>query len=238
VNPLFIIEGPDGAGKSTLISQLAEALTAQGYDALYSRQPGGTPAGETFRGLLLDPQLELSPMTQALLFYASRQQAMDQVIRPALNAGRVVLTDRFELSTLAYQTAKVKFEEVENHGVTQLASHRILQYHKRIHGLNDLMMADIPRVYILVDASDATLTQRRLGGTDRFESQNEAFFREVRAYYREWYRTHQNDPNVCRVDTDRPKVECLDHILTFIKSTLDRHRGTPSDDKRSTMGAT
>jgi dTMP kinase len=102
---LFVsLEGPDGSGKSTQAARLADALRGRDHAVLLTREPGGTPAGERIRQLLLDPSGDgLGPVTEALLFCAARSELVARVIRPALAAGQIVLCDRFADSTLAYQ---------------------------------------------------------------------------------------------------------------------------------------
>ena len=102
---MFItLEGPEGSGKSSQLPDLAEFLSGQGWDVLTTREPGGTPIGDQIRQILmrLDNQ-ELHPCTEILLFLASRAQLVEQVIKPALREGKLVLCDRFGDSTLAYQ---------------------------------------------------------------------------------------------------------------------------------------
>lgn len=102
---MFItLEGPEGSGKSSQLPDLAEFLRGQGWDVLTTREPGGTPIGDQIRQILmrLDNQ-ELHPRTEILLFLASRAQLVEQVIKPALREGKLVLCDRFGDSTLAYQ---------------------------------------------------------------------------------------------------------------------------------------
>jgi len=96
------LEGPEGAGKSTQSTKLAAALTERGFDVFSTREPGGTTAGEMIRRIVLDGP-ELSSWTEALLFTAARAQLVQEVIRPQLEARRVVLCDRYSDSTLAYQ---------------------------------------------------------------------------------------------------------------------------------------
>ncbi len=99
-------EGGEGAGKTTQIARLATHLKAQGRDVVTTREPGGTPTAERLRDILLhDEPAALSAATQALTFYAARQDHLDKVIRPALDAGAIVLCDRFHDSTRAYQGA-------------------------------------------------------------------------------------------------------------------------------------
>jgi dTMP kinase len=97
-------EGIDGCGKTTQIRLLAERFREQGIEPVETVEPGGTPIGQQIRRILLDPaSAEIQPRTELLLYFASRAQNVDQVIRPALDAGRMVLCDRFTDSTLVYQ---------------------------------------------------------------------------------------------------------------------------------------
>lgn len=97
-------EGPEGSGKSTQIKHLRTALEAEGFDVLQTREPGGTPISNKIREILLDKDhTELSPRAETLLYNAARAQLIDEVIRPALSAGKIVLCDRYADSTTAYQ---------------------------------------------------------------------------------------------------------------------------------------
>jgi dTMP kinase len=101
---LFIVlEGPDKSGKSTQARMLVEALRARGHDVLHTREPGGTAAAEAIRRVLLDPGLTVSPTAELFLYEASRAQHTDEVLRPALAAGKVVVCERYTMSTDAYQ---------------------------------------------------------------------------------------------------------------------------------------
>ncbi len=102
---LFItFEGGDGSGKSTQLRMLAERLRQEGYEVFETQEPGGTPIGVQIRRILLDgANQEMCPTTELLLMFASRAQAVDQWILPALAAGKIVLSDRFTDSSLAYQ---------------------------------------------------------------------------------------------------------------------------------------
>lgn len=100
-----VLEGGEGAGKTTQWSRLADALRAVGHDVVAVREPGGTPAGDAIRALLLDPASQLAAESEALLFAASRAQLVRDVIAPAVQRGAVVMVDRFLLSTYAYQGA-------------------------------------------------------------------------------------------------------------------------------------
>jgi len=104
VNGLFItIEGIDGAGKSTQAQRLAVALRARGLEVVLTREPGGTRLGAAMRDLLLDPEVHLSDWAECFLYLSDRALHVAEVIRPALDAGRCVVAERFADSTLAYQ---------------------------------------------------------------------------------------------------------------------------------------
>lgn len=105
IRPYVAIEGTEGAGKSTFAAALAVRLDDGRRPVLAVREPGGTPAGERIRALLLGGTTELAPWTEALLFAAARAQLVKDVVNPALEAGSIVLTDRSVYSSLAYQGA-------------------------------------------------------------------------------------------------------------------------------------
>ena len=101
----LVVEGPDGSGKSTLAAGLAERMREAGLDPILVRQPGGTPAAERIREAFLDSTVHFEPQTELLYICAARAHLVQEVIRPALAAGRIVISDRYELSTHAYQGA-------------------------------------------------------------------------------------------------------------------------------------
>jgi dTMP kinase len=97
------IEGIEGSGKSTLLSGLSDRLRARGREIFVTREPGGTPVGDAIRAIFLDRGVAVAPLTEALLVNAARAQHVADRIRPELDAGRIVLCDRFVDSTMAYQ---------------------------------------------------------------------------------------------------------------------------------------
>jgi dTMP kinase len=101
----IVLEGPEGSGKSTLVGPLAERMRVSGVDPLVVREPGSTRAAEIARQALLDPEHPVGPLAELFLYLAARADLVQSTIRPALDAGRVVLSDRFALSTEAYQMA-------------------------------------------------------------------------------------------------------------------------------------
>lgn len=102
---LFItIEGPDGSGKSTQIENIRKFFSDKNIEIVFTREPGGTPIGERIREIILDNRFkEMDPMTEAMLYAASRAQHVAEIIRPALESGKTVICDRFVDSSLAYQ---------------------------------------------------------------------------------------------------------------------------------------
>ena len=100
-----VLEGPEGAGKTTLARQLEERFRAAGHEPVMVREPGGTPAAEALRQELLHADRSWTPERELLYLAAARADLVGQIIRPALDARRVVLSDRYDLSTMAYQAA-------------------------------------------------------------------------------------------------------------------------------------
>ncbi|MCC7361802.1 MAG: dTMP kinase [Anaerolineales bacterium] len=163
-------EGPDGSGKSTQIKRLYERLQTQGYDAYLTREPGGTAISEEIRGLLHDlNHREMAPRAEILLYSAARAQLVQQVIRPHLAAGGIVLCDRYYDSTLAYQGY--------GHGLDLDTLRRITEF--ATEGLR-------PDLTLLLDLDAAAgLARRQTGGVEwnRLDDYALAFHQRVRAGY-------------------------------------------------------
>ena len=121
---LFVtFEGPEGSGKTTQIALLSKYLEEKSYPVLATREPGGTSIGDQIRAILLDPQnTEMLPASEALLFSAARAQIVNQVIRPHLAQGDIVLCDRYADSTLAYQGYGHGLKLEMLHTITALAT--------------------------------------------------------------------------------------------------------------------
>jgi dTMP kinase len=160
-------EGPEGSGKSTQLRILAERLRSAGLDILETQEPGGTPIGIQIRNVLLDAKnRELCPTAELLLMFASRAQNVDQLILPALSAGRTVLCDRFTDSTLVYQ------------GVGRGLGADVVYELDRIacRGL-------VPDLTLLIDIDAETGLAR--ARQNRMEEQGVDFHRKVREAYRQ-----------------------------------------------------
>ena len=164
-----VLDGLDGCGKSTQAARLAAWLSARSEQpALHLREPGSTAAGERIRALLLDPETQLAPASQVLLFAAARRQMLEELVRPALAAGRDVVCERFHPSTFAYQDTAGGVDE------------------ERLLALL-LAWANEPapdRVVILELDPVAAATRR--GSRDRFEARPPEFHRAVAEGYRRY----------------------------------------------------
>jgi len=119
---LIVLEGPEGAGKTTQLRRLAEWLAARGRDVVAVREPGGTVVGDEIRRILLDPGSDIVARAEALLFMASRAQLVEREIRPALDRGAAVLVDRFFLATYAYQGVGRGLPEAELRAANAMAT--------------------------------------------------------------------------------------------------------------------
>lgn len=102
-SPFIVFEGPEGAGKTTQIARLKKRLENSGVPPVVTREPGGTPAADAIRSVILDPSLIINPLSEFLLYSASRAQHVAEVIKPALEAGKPVISDRFSGASVAYQ---------------------------------------------------------------------------------------------------------------------------------------
>lgn len=169
---LFVtFEGGEGSGKSTQIARLAARLRAMGLDPLVAREPGGTPVGEGIRALLLDHERRPAPHTEALLMVAARAELTANVLRPALEAGRIVLCDRFGDSTLAYQGGGRGLD------------------HDLLAGWNSAATGGlVPALTLLIDVPVRIGLDRRhraAGATNRLDREPVEFHERVRARYLE-----------------------------------------------------
>jgi len=163
----IVFEGPDGSGKSTQLRRLSRLLAARGVPAIEVREPGGTAAGEAIRATLLDHrQAGMDLRCEMLLYMASRAQLVAERIRPALDAGRVVLADRFTASTLAYQGAAGGLPEQEIRAVASVVT-----------------QGARPDLVLVFDVDGATAARRLSPLLDRMEAKGAAFHARVRRAY-------------------------------------------------------
>ncbi len=195
------VEGIDGAGKSSHIEWLRAYLAAAGHSVVVTREPGGTPLGESLRAILLnDP---MSPETEMILMFAARAEHLASVIRPALETGAWVISERFSDATYAYQ--------VGGRGVPE----------QKFLALEALVQGGLqPDRTLLFDVSVET-AQARLHDTrilDRFEREASDFHQRVREAYHQ--RAAQYPERIRRVASDVPMEQVRAQILTELSDLL------------------
>ena len=202
-------EGIDGSGKSTQLRLLANFLKSKGCDALLTREPGGTPVGNRLRAALLDAHEEVDPLAELLVFAADRAQHVRRVLRPALDEGRVVFSDRYADATAAYQGAGRGFSPELIGEIIQLAT----------EGLK-------PDLTVLFDLSvdESNIRTRRRTNEkergDRLDAEAEDFHIRVRDAY---LRLAEAEPGRIKVvRTNRPVEETHEHVKEIVVPFLLR----------------
>jgi len=202
---LFVtFEGGEGSGKSTQLARLEERLRRSGFDPVVVREPGGTRLAESVRALLLDPGGRISAVTEALLMVAARSDLVATRLRPALEAGQVVLCDRYTDSTLAYQGAG--------------------------RGLDAPMLASwnraatgglVPDLTLLFDLDPELGLARRAashGSANRLDLESAAFHARVRERYLQLARSEPTRFTV--LDAERPAAELAERVWSAVASRL------------------
>ncbi len=198
---MFItLEGIEGSGKSTLASALAEALRAAGHAVVSVREPGGTPVGDAVRGIFLQPGLRIDPVGELFLINASRQALVRQVIRPALESGKVVICDRYVDSTRAYQGYGRGLKMADIDAACDLAT----------EGLD-------PSITFLLDI-DLALSYERLlsrgNSHDRMEQEDIQFHARVRDGFLALAEHHSS--RIRRLDASEPVEALLERVVMHI----------------------
>ena len=195
-------EGLDGCGKSTQMELLAGALRERGYVVLVTREPGGTALGEAVRGLLLDREHHgMSARSEALLYAAARAQLVEEVVRPALADGQVVLADRYVDSSLAYQG------------------------YGRELGAEDIMTLNawgtgylFPDLTLLLELDDSLRSTRTAAVPDRLEAENDEFHRRVGEGYRELRDVHRH--RIRQIDAGGTEVDVQERVRAVVEEEL------------------
>ena len=208
--PRFItLEGGEGAGKSTVLAHVRDQLAAAGIDLLQTREPGGTAAGEAIRAVLLDPAYRgLCAESELLLMFAARAQLVRELVRPALAAGRWVLSDRFTDASFAYQGGG-RGQPIE----------RIAELERwAADGLKpDLtLLLDLPVEQGLARAGS------RGAGADRIEQEQAGFFERVRGAYRE--RAAAEPQRFRLIDASHPLPQVLQQVAAAVAGFVEENR--------------
>lgn len=201
---LIAFEGSDGAGKSTALAAVAQALKNKGLPVLCTREPGGSVTAEKIRALLLDPSSSIDPRTEALLYAASRREHLVRTILPALAEGKIVLCDRFLDSSLAYQGVgrELGMETIER--------------------LNDFALEgfrpDATLFYVLDEQSAKARRQSR-GDLNRLDAESRAFFDRVQAGFAQLLA--QWPDRYTPIDASKSREEVAAESLQAVESLLE-----------------
>ncbi len=194
----IVFEGPDRCGKSTQANMLNKYLSARGFDVVITREPGGDNVSEEIRRILLDPTNTVGPMAELLLYEASRAQHTEQKIIPALEAGQVVICERYTMSSCAYQGY--------GRGIDM----------DIINKLNEIATRGVkPDLTLVFLMSDKYFTERgEYLFSDRLELEDEAFRHKMRRGYKE---LAAKTENAVIINADRPIAEIEQEVLKEIK---------------------
>lgn len=207
MRPRFItLEGGEGVGKTTNLAFIEQHLLARGVDLVRTREPGGTPLGERIRGLLLDAAAGMDSRAELLLVFAARAQHLSEVIRPALAAGRWVLSDRFTDASYAYQGGGRGLDVAD------------IAWFER--WVQQTLQPDLT-LWLDAPVEVGLARARQRGAADRFESENRYFFEAVRAAYRR--RAEQDPGRIKRVDAAGTlaavQAEIAGHLDTLLRDS-------------------
>ncbi len=195
------LEGGEGAGKSTQARLLARHLEDRGHDVVVTREPGGTSAGQAIRAIVLDPATgALAPRAEALLYAADRAHHVATVIRPALDHGASVITDRYLDSSLAYQGAGRTLDPAEIEELSRWATEGLL-----------------PDITVILDL-DPEIGLTRVGRPDRLEAEPVDFHRRVRKAF--LARAAEAPDRYVVIAADRPVAEVADNLARAVDRAL------------------
>jgi dTMP kinase len=198
----LVLDGPDGGGKTTQIARLAERVKSAGREVEAVRDPGGTTMGERVRAILLDPEVgEIDATTEMLLYQAARRRLVAERIRPALEAGKVVICDRWHYATSAYQSAGGGADPAAVRLTSKIAT----------GGLE-------PRRAILLDVPPAVAERRMARPLDRMERKGPEFRRRVAGEFRRIFAA--NPDRFVIVDATRAEEEVGEAVFEAVRDLL------------------
>ncbi|HDV5709123.1 TPA: dTMP kinase [Legionella pneumophila] len=198
---LIVIEGLEGAGKSTAVNLVVELLSQRKISTITTREPGGTKIGEILRSIIKNPEYNnvLDDRSELLLLYAARIQLIEQVIKPALNVGQWVIADRFELSTLAYQGGGRK---MDMRVINELSNFCLKGFKP------DLTL------YLDINPELGMIRAKSRGKFDRIEQESIEFFHRIHDTY---HVLVKQNPEIMMIDANRS----LDEVQSSIQSVIE-----------------
>jgi len=207
---LITFEGGDGCGKSTQIKKFVAYLAKKGVDYICTREPGGTDVGEQIREILLHSKADLSPETEFLLFSASRSKIVEDVIKPALKSGKVVVLDRYYDSSYTYQGYAGDLDLNDLKNITEFA-----------------IKGTVPNLTILLDLSYDDAMERKskddtlkVEGLDRIEKKGKAYHDKVREGYLKL--ASENRDRIVVIDANQPVEKIAQSIINTFESRWNR----------------
>ena len=202
---LIVFEGVDGSGKSTQIRYIMDFLGSRGYETVLTREPGGTSIGEKIRDVILDNEnSEMDPMTETMLYAASRAQHVAQVIKPAIEQGKVVICDRFVDSSVAYQGFGRELGEC----VSRINKYAVMGY-----------MPDI--TFLMKIAPEEGIDRIGSGEKDRLESEKISFHRKVYEGYEYLEKTYPD--RITGIDATGSIEEIRAEIQKQLEKLLEKN---------------
>ena len=202
---LIVFEGPDGSGKTTILKKVNQQLSKQGYKLMLVREPGGTEISEKIREIIIDnDNVNMSAKTESLLFAASRAQLIDEKIRPGLENGKIILCDRFVLSSLTYQGVGrgLGIEEVK--AINDFAT--------------DNIRPDLT-IFFNIDYKTALVRKRENFSADSLENEDFNFHKKIFDAYLDIAQKYNRD--IKQVDATRSIEEVSSDVLNLIKDLLE-----------------
>jgi dTMP kinase len=213
---LIVFEGAEGAGKTTQIRLLTDRLTAAHIPCIAMREPGGTPVGDAIREILLHPEQEITDATEALLFMASRAELIAREILPSLIEGKVVLLDRFFLSTYAYQIFGRGLPETEIRAANRLATGGLA-----------------PDITLLLDVPAAEGLGRAdaRGARDRMERSDDDFHLRVTNAFRnfadpKWQHSHPECGPINLIDGTGDEMTVYKRVIAVLAGAFPKPFGS------------
>lgn len=209
---MVVFDGSNGSGKTTVIKSVENYLIAKGFDVVLTREPGGTRIGEKIREVILDPSTpEMSYMTELMLFGAGRAQHIEEKITPAIEQGKIVLSDRFDAATFSFQhfARGIDLETITK--INNLA----------LNGFS-------PSMNIILDLDPSEGLKRvhsRGEGLDRLEDEKADFLIKARNGY--LTQAIQAPEKFTVIDAAQSKEKVLDEVIQIINTLIDKHQFSP-----------